>query len=207
MNEKTLWYIADPMCSWCWGFAPVIEAVRRNYCNFLKIELLLGGLRPGTKQTIASAQREEILHHWKAVKRATGQSFRFEGAMPEGFIYDTEPASRGVVAMSLINPEVIFPFFESTQFAFYAEQKDVTKPEILVQLATDIGIDAKSFLRVFESDEAKHQTSIHFDKARRWGVHSFPTVIVQNASGYSILNRGYCSLEALCLQLDDWLKM
>lgn len=207
MNEKTLWYIADPMCSWCWGFAPVIEAVRRNYCNFLKIELLLGGLRPGTKQTIASAQREEILHHWKAVKRATGQSFRFEGAMPEGFIYDTEPASRGVVAMSLINPEVIFPFFESTQFAFYAEQKDVTKPEILVQLAADIGIDAKSFLRVFESDEAKNQTSIHFDKVRRWGVHSFPTVIVQNASGYSILNRGYCPLEVLCLQLDDWLKM
>jgi len=188
MNEKTLWYIADPMCSWCWGFAPVIEAVRRNYCNFLKIELVLGGLRPGTKQTIASAQREEILHHWKAVKRATGQSFRFEGAMPEGFIYDTEPASRGVVAISLINPEVIFPFFESTQFAFYAEQKDVTKPEILVQLATNIGIDAKSFLRVFESDEAKNQTSIHFDKVRQWGVHSFPTVIAQNASGYSILN-------------------
>lgn len=207
MHEKILWYIADPMCSWCWGFAPVIEAIRWNYCNFLKIELVLGGLRPGTKQTIAPVLREEILHHWKAVERATGQSFRFEGAMSEGFIYDTEPASRGVVAMSLINPEIIFPFFESTQFAFYAEQKDVTKPEILAQLAADIGIDAKSFLRVFESDEAKNQTSIHFDKARRWGVFSFPTVIVQNVSGYSILNRGYCPLEALCLQLDDWLKM
>ena len=62
------------------------------------------------------------------------------------------------------------------------------------------------FLRVFESDEAKNQTSIHFDKVRRWGVHSFPTVIVQNAVGYSILNRGYCPLEPLCIQLDDWLK-
>ena len=206
MNEKTLWYIADPMCSWCWGFAPVIEEIRLSYRNFLKIELLLGGLRPGTKQAIAPAQREEIMHHWKAVKRVTGQSFRFEDAMPEGFIYDTEPASRGVVAMFLINPEVMFPFFRSIQSSFYVEQKDVTKLEILMLIAADIGIDAKLFLRVYESDEAKKQISIHFNKVRRWGIHSFPTVIVQNAAGYSILNRGYCSLEALCVQLDDWLN-
>jgi len=206
MNEKILWYIADPMCSWCWGFAPVIEEIRLNYRNFLKIELVLGGLRPRTKQAIAPAQREEILHHWKAVNRATGQSFRFEDAMPEGFIYDTEPASRGVVAMFLINPEVIFPFFESIQSAFYVEQKDITKPEILMRLAADMGIDAKLFSRVFESDEAKNQISTHFDKARRWGVHSFPTVIVQNTACYSTLNRGYCPLEPLCIQLDDWLK-
>ena len=99
-----------------------------------------------------------------------------------------------------------FPFFRSIQSSFYVEQKDVTKPEILMQIAADIGIDAKLFLRVYESDEAKKQISIHFNKVRRWGIHSFPTVIVQNAAGYSILNRGYCSLEALCVQLDDWLN-
>ena len=65
------------------------------------------------------------------------------------------------------------------------EQKDVTKPEILMQIAADIGIDAKLFLRVYESDEAKKQISIHFNKVRQWGIHSFPTVIVQNAAGYS----------------------
>ncbi len=94
MHEKILWYIADPMCSWCWGFALVIEAIRWNYCNFLKIELVLGGLRPGTKQTIAPVLREEILHHWKAVERATGQSFRFEGAMcrKDSFMILSQPA-------------------------------------------------------------------------------------------------------------------
>lgn len=208
MNGKTLWYIADPMCSWCWGFAPIIKEIRSNYCcTTLKVELVLGGLRPGTKQTIAPAQREEILHHWKAVKQATGQSFRFEGAMPEGFIYDTEPPSRGVVAMSLINSELIFPFFESIQSAFYIEQKDVTNPEILAQLASKIGIDMKLFLQVFKSDEAKNQVSIHFDKVREWGVNSFPTVAVQSAAGYSIINRGYCPLDILRLRLDDWLNI
>lgn len=204
--NKILWYVADPMCSWCWGFAPVIEAIRKDYSNSLKVKLVLGGLRPGTKQPIAPTQRKEILHHWNAVKRATGQSFCFDGAMPEGFVYDTEPACRGVVTISLINTEVVFPFFKLIQSSFYVEQKDVTRPEILVQLAVEEGIDSDLFLRTFESDEAKTQTSINFEKVRRWGVRGFPTVIGQNALGYQVLNRGYCPLEVLCLQLDNWLK-
>jgi putative protein-disulfide isomerase len=206
MNERILWYIADPMCSWCWGFAPIVKAIRLNYSEHLKIEPVMGGLRPGTKLAMASEQRAEILSHWKAVNRRTGQPFSFEGAMPEGFIYDTEPSCRGVVAMSLINPELVFSLLESIQFSFYVEQKDVTNPRILAQLAGKIGIDMDSFLQVFESDEAKNKVSIHFNKVRRWGVNSFPTVAVQNAAGYSILNRGYCTLDALCLKIDGWLN-
>lgn len=206
MNERILWYIADPMCSWCWGFAPIVKAIRLNYSEHLKIEPVMGGLRPGTKLAMASEQRAEILSHWKAVNGRTGQPFSFEGAMPEGFIYDTEPSCRGVVAMALINPELVFSLLELIQFSFYVEQKDVTNPRILAQLAGKIGIDMDSFLQVFESDEAKNKVSIHFNKVRRWGVNSFPTVAVQNAAGYSILNRGYCPLDALCQKIDGWLN-
>ena len=65
----------------------------------------------------------------------TAQPFRFEGAMPEGFVYDTEPASRGVVAVSLINREAIFSFFKMVQSAFYVGQQDVTNSIVLSQLA------------------------------------------------------------------------
>ncbi len=206
MNGKTLWYLADPMCSWCWGFAPVIEAIRQNYRDHLNVELVLGGLRPGTKMPMGSVQREEILHHWQAVQHRTGQPFRFEGAMPEGFIYDTEPASRAVVTISTINPETIFPFFKAIQSAFYVEQADVTKPDVLALLAVSVGVDAQHFLQIFESDAAKNQTLAHFHKARQWGIHAFPTVIVQNVTGYSLLVSGYCPLEQLRPQLDTWLE-
>ncbi len=206
MNEKILWYIADPMCSWCWGFMPVIEAIRHEYGGRVKVELLLGGLRPGTKDPMQSTQREEIRHHWRAVQRMTGQPFTFEGAMPEGFVYDTEPASRGVVAVSIINPKVIFPFFKAVQFAFYVEQQDVTSAVVLAQLATSVGVDAQRFLEVFESDTAKRRTVDHFNKARRWGVHGFPAVVMQNAAGYSPLTTGYHSFKELRPKLDEWLE-
>lgn len=206
MSEKILWYIADPMCSWCWGFMPVIESIRHEYGGRLKVELLLGGLRPGTKNPMPSAQREEILRHWRTVQRTTGQPFHFESAMPEGFVYDTEPASRGVVAVSIINPKVIFPFFKAVQSAFYVEQQDVTNAAVLMQLATNVRLNAQRFLEVFESDTAKKRTLDHFNKARQWGVHGFPAVVMQNAAGCSPLTTGYRSFEELRPQLDEWLE-
>jgi len=205
MNEKILWYIADPMCSWCWGFAPIIKSIRLNYSEQLKIEPVMGGLRSG-KLAMASEQRAEILNHWKAVNEMTGQPFSFEGAMPEGFIYDTEPSCRGMVAMALINPSLVFSLLESIQFSFYVEQKDVTNPRVLAELAGKIGVDMDLYLQVFESDDAKKKVSIHFNKVRQWGVNSFPTIAVQNAAGYSILNKGYCLSDELFPKIDEWLS-
>jgi len=206
MNEKILWYIADPMCSWCWGFAPIIKEIRRNYSENLKIELVMGGLRSG-KLAMVSGQRAEILNHWKAVNERTGQPFSFQGAMPEGFVYDTEPSCRGVVTMSLINPSLVFLLLESIQFSFYVEQKEVTNPRILAQLAGKIGVDMDLYLQVFESDDAKNKVSSHFDKVRQWGVNSFPTIVVQNAAGYSVLNKGYCLPDELFQKIDEWLNI
>ncbi|SCX63227.1 DsbA family protein [Nitrosospira sp. Nsp1] len=205
MSERKLWYVADPMCSWCWGFSPVIEAIQREYGGRFEVALLLGGLRPGTKQPMPPTQREQILHHWRAVQQRTAQPFRFEGAMPEGFVYDTEPASRGVVAVSLINREAIFSFFKMVQSAFYVEQQDVTNSIVLSQLAARVGIDAQQFGQAFESDIAKRLTLEHFQKASQWGVHGFPTVIGQSGADYRLLNAGYCSLDELRPKLDGWL--
>lgn len=206
MSEKTLWYIADPMCSWCWGFSPVIEEIRNECGTLVKVELLLGGLRPGTKEPMPSSQREEILRHWHSVQRATGQPFQFEGAMPEGFIYDTEPASRAVLAVSRIAPDLTFPFLKTVQTAFYVEQQNVTSPGVLAQLATNVGLDAQSFSQVFESDAVKKLMLAQFHKARLWGVHGFPAVIGQSGADYTLLTNGYCSLEALRGKLGKWLE-
>ena len=76
------------MCSWCWGFAPVAEALIAQAREAgVPTRLVLGGLRSGSSALDASTRRY-ILEHWQAVAEATGQAFRFEGAMPDGFVYD-----------------------------------------------------------------------------------------------------------------------
>src|SRR4030067_3072696 len=127
----------------------------------------MGGLRRGTRDPATPQFREEILHHWREVHRRTGQPFAFEGAMPEGFVYDTEPPSRAVVVVGELNAEATFSYFKSVQAAFYAQQQDVTKADTLAALAEPHGVAAAQFLQRFHSEAEKQKRHMHFHQNRR----------------------------------------
>lgn len=202
MRAPILWYFADPMCSWCWGFSPVIEAVREAYGDRMKIALVLGGLRPGEIAPMTPAAREDILHHWHAVHDRTGQPFHFDGALPADFVYDTEPASRAVVTVGGIDPTLIFPLFKAIQTAFYAEGRNVTQPAMLAELAAGFGVDTDTFMRAFDSETARANTQAHFKHARQAGVRGFPTLIVQQDASLHPICNGYMPLDSVRTAID-----
>ncbi len=203
--QRILWYFADPMCSWCWGFSPVIGSIKDCYASRLKIVLMLGGLRPGTTEPMTVKSREEILHHWREVHRMTGQPFAFDGAMPEGFIYDTESPSRAVIAVGDIHPEAIFPYFKSVQEAFYARGLNVTQADTLANLAQDHHVEKAVFLERFDSEGIRLKTQTHFQVTRQSGVRGFPTVLLQAGTRAMLLTHGYRSFEDLQPAIDRWL--
>ncbi len=205
MRVPILWYFADPMCSWCWGFSPVIESVRDEYRERMKIALVLGGLRHETTPMTA-AQRDDILHHWHQVHARTGQPFRFENALPDGFVYDTEPASRAVAAVGGLDPALVFPLFKAIQAAFYAEGRDVTRPGVLADLVAGLGVDVAAFQSAFDSDAARSRTQAHFRQARQAGVRGFPALILQQDAQLHSVSNGCQSLDTVRAALDTWLN-
>ena len=202
MSAPLLWYFADPMCSWCWGFSPVIETLRDEYRERMKIALVLGGLRPGETAPLTAAGREDILHHWHQVHARTGQPFRFENALPPGFVYDTEPASRAVVTVGGLDPTLIFPLFKSIQSAFYAAGRDVTQSGVLADLAAELGVDATAFLQAFDSDAARAKTQAHFRQARQAGVRGFPALILQQDTRLQTVSNGCQPLDTVRAAID-----
>src|SRR3990167_3885978 len=92
-----LLYVMDPMCSWCWGFAPVLAALAEQAAAAgVPMHLVVGGLRK-EQAALDPAGRVRILAHWQAVNASTGQMFNFNEGLPEGLVYDTEPACRAFV--------------------------------------------------------------------------------------------------------------
>ncbi len=63
MSERNLIYLADPMCSWCWGFSPVIAGIKQRFGDALPIRLIIGGLRPGTTKPLDDAGKRTIREH------------------------------------------------------------------------------------------------------------------------------------------------
>ncbi|MEF2549818.1 DsbA family protein [Aurantimonas sp. A2-1-M11] len=192
-------YFADPMCSWCWGFAPTIARIRETYGDALPIRVVMGGLRPGTEEPMTAASRSEIRHHWEHVQERSGQAFDFGFFDREGFVYDTDPAARAVVAVRAEDRSLELPYLERVQRAFYAENRDVTQPEVLADLAAEMGLEREPFLMRHGSEAVRDATRLDYATSRNAGVQGFPTLVVgPNAEGtYTLLTHGYRSPDEL----------
>lgn len=201
-----LLYVMDPMCSWCWGFAPVADAlVEQARAAGLPLHLVVGGLRTGSAALEPSARRY-ILEHWQAVKDTTGQSFRFDGALPDGFVYDTEPACRAVVAARSLDPDIAWRLVKDIQQAFYLEGRDVTQASVLAELAENAGLPKIEFAEAFDSAEQLAATASDFSWVQDLGIAGFPTLLAERNGQLALLTNGYQSLEQLSPLLSRWLE-
>ncbi|HGY9624981.1 TPA: DsbA family protein [Pseudomonas putida] len=205
MSARLL-YVMDPMCSWCWGFAPVAEAlIAQARAAGVPTRLVPGGLRSGSSALDASTRRY-ILEHWQAVAEATGQAFRFEGAMPDGFVYDTEPACRALVAARELDAERAWPLLAAIQQAFYEQGVDVTRAPQLVELAEQVGFDRARFAEAFSSADTRAATAADFSWVQDLGIAGFPTLLAERNGQLALLTNGYQPLERLQPLLGRWLQ-
>jgi putative protein-disulfide isomerase len=200
-------YFADPMCSWCWGFSPVMQALRERTAEILPIRLVMGGLRPGTTSAMPEAARRELVGHWQEIHHLTGQPFSDGLIASEGFVYDTDPAARAVVLARRTNTDVALDYLARVQAAFYAESRDVTKNTVLSDLAGELGLDCEAFAAGLEDEALKSETWRDYALSQRAGVTGFPTLIVgPNADAtFTPVSRGYQDSETVLAHVGAWL--
>lgn len=199
-------YVMDPMCSWCWGFAPVAQALaeQARACG-VEMWLVVGGLRR-ERMVMDSAGRERTLSYWRAVHDASGQPFDLEGGLPDGLIYDTEPACRALVAARDLDEPSVGALARRIQQAFYVERCDVTQAQRLVALAEDVGLARGAFAERFDSQAIRDATAADFNWARNLGIAGFPTLLAEHEGQLALLTNGYQPLTALQPLLTRWLE-
>jgi putative protein-disulfide isomerase len=195
-------YVADPMCSWCYGFGRSVDALLADPGRAAPIELtlIMGGLRPYTTEALAPARADEIFGHWRHVHEASGQPFAQapHTALHEpGFVYDTEPACRAVVSVRGLWPQQTFSYFSAVQQAFYAEARNVTRSEVLADLAAGLGLPRTEFEQAFESQAMREATRQDFAQSQAWGIRGFPTTIALHDDELRLVASGYLPIAAL----------
>ncbi|MBA3517971.1 MAG: DsbA family protein [Rhizobiales bacterium] len=208
MAEPNLIYVADPMCSWCWGFSPVIGQITERFGKALPIRFIMGGLRPGTTKPLDEAGKRTIREHWEHVHEASGQPFNMDFFERDGFVYDTEPASKAVVVARRSAIEKGLACLRLVHAAFYAENRDVTNEEVLADVATEVGLDREQFMNAFRSDEATQETWADFGIGQRAGITGFPTLLAGagDRAEYAIVTQGYQPADRIVPVLERWLQ-
>ena len=208
-DQHHLIYFADPMCSWCYGFSPVIDAVQQRYGESLPVHLVLGGLRAGASEAMDPEGMASIRGHWEHVHELTAQPFDWKFFARDRFVYDTEPACRAVVVLRREGPVTALAALRRLHEAFYAENRDVTHEQTLADIAGELGVDPAVFLADWRSAEAIERTAHDFALTQGSGVQGFPTLIAGHTNGdaYSLITNGYQPVEAVTETLERWLSM
>jgi putative protein-disulfide isomerase len=194
--------IADPMCSWCYGFGQPLGAVLADPRDTapLQLALVMGGLRPYTTEPLAAGRADELFGHWQHVQEASGLPFApapHTALHEPGFVYDTEPASRATVAVRSHWPQHVWRYFKSVQHAFYAEGRNVTRPEVLADIAQAQGLPRADFATAFASEAVRDATRRDFAQSQAWGVRGFPALLAEAGGQLHLVANGYLPEDAL----------
>lgn len=194
-EEDTLIYIGDTMCSWCYGFANNLDAFVAAHPE-LKVRLVQGGLRPNNVEQITD-MADMLKSHWVEINERTNQPFSYDILADPDFIYDTEPASRAVVVVRMIDSSKEFAFFKAVQMAFYRDNKKTDDINTYLDIAKSLGIDTDKFTTLFDSEEAKYNTKADFQLSAEMGVKGFPSTIIKKGKEFFMLSNGFRDLADL----------
>lgn len=205
-STSRLIYIMDPMCSWCWGFSPVLQALAEQAAaKGVGLTIRAGGLRPNEKIGLTSNKADYILGHWRAVQERTGQPVTLEGALPEGFIYNTEPGDRALVTARNLDASKLWSFVKLLQQSFYVDLQDITQAQVIVNLAEQAGYSKKDFAQAFDGAQMRQATVEEFEWVANLGISGFPTLLAEHKGQLALLTNGYQPLEPLAELLGRWL--
>lgn len=203
--QEKLIYVGDPMCSWCYGFAPQLEKLVDQHGLEMDVELVTGGLRPYFDKPI-SEMKDFLSHHWQDVNKASQQAFNYGILDRTDLLYDTEPACRAVVVVRHMDAEKEFKFFKMTQEAFYYHNKDLGLVESYDFILDTLDLDKELFGKRFHSDEYKELVKKDFQRASDLGVQGFPSLLLKSGDKLVVLARGYTSAEQINTAITAALK-
>lgn len=209
-STATVHYVGDPMCSWCWGLSPELQAIARQcQSQGLGFSLQVGGLRAGGGDVWNSAFKTFLRNEWQHIQQVTAQPFGYSLLDLAEFNYDTEPACRAVVAFKQLQADSLaqLAFFAAVQHHFYVTGADPKQAEFYRSPCEMAGINYAQFLEVFLAPQTAHATAEEFKRCRNWGVRGFPSLLLEQHGKIQHLASGYVTSAALFEKITALLKV
>jgi len=200
--SPTIYYVVDPMCSWCWGFAPVWREFVSEIPESVAVVDLMGGLAPDNEAPMDSAMRQYVQDAWGAVKARTGAEFNFEFWNKCEPKRSTYPACRAVIAAGEQASGARSLMYDAIQRAYFLEARNPSDAEALECVAGEIGLDRKQFTEDLGSDHINRIFQLELESVAKLGVSGFPTIVVKRESPgeparYDLLTSGFSDIDVL----------
>lgn len=190
----------DPVCTWCWGSEPVVRALETRFGSQVKIEYVMGGL---VKDIFAfydsfndiggdpDRSNRQIALHWLEASKRHGMP-----VMVEGFNLfskenpSTYPQNIAYKAAQLQDAKKADRFLRRLREASAAEAKITSSMEVLIELASETGLEISQFVSNFTNGKAEEDFKEDLHLTAKFNVRGFPSFLIKYGDKTMML-RGY----------------
>jgi len=196
--DKTLFYVHDPMCSWCWGFEPVRQQLFNLLADKIKIRRLVGGLAPDSNAPMPEEMQAYLKQTWQRIQRTIpGTEFNFEfweKCQPRRSTY---PSCRAVIAARIQGQAYDELMSYQIQTAYYLEANNPSDDAILIKCAKALNLDVGRFESDLHSLSVNKTLSAELSLARMMGANSFPSLVVEKNNQWHLIPLDYQNAETM----------
>ena len=187
---KTLHYVFDPLCGWCYGAGAALGAVVD--ARVIQLRLWPSGLFSGDgARAMDDAFAAYAWSNDQRIERLTRQRFseryRSEVLSDRRQVFDSGPASVALTAVTQWQPERELEALEAIQRARYVEGRDVTRQDTLAAILEGLGL-RQAALRLTQPDASlldahRERVAEAQSMLRQFGARGVPTLIVEREGG------------------------
>ena len=191
MSSATLHYIYDPLCGWCYGAKPLVQAA----LAVLPVQAHGGGMMTGrNRQPVSPQLRDYVMPHDRRIAEYTGQPFGqayFEGLLRDhSAVFDSAPPIAAVLAAEALDGRGL-QLLGRLQTAHYLEGRRIADREVLLELARDLGLAVEAFAAALDRVTAT-ELDEHIKTSRallaKVGGQGFPTLVLERDGRYQLLD-------------------
>ncbi|NQZ83062.1 MAG: DsbA family protein [Colwellia sp.] len=194
MSASTLFYVHDPMCSWCWGHRPQWEQLQAALPESVSVKNVVGGLAPDSDEVMPIAQQQVIGGYWKKIEDMLGTQFNHDFWQQNIPRRSTYPACRAVIAARWQGAEE--KMIVAIQEAYYLKAKNPSDIETHIQLAAELGLNIDKFTADFSSEKLEKVFMQELQFSRNLPINGFPSMVLQHQDQVHVIPLDYKNFRA-----------
>lgn len=204
-----LFYFHDPMCSWCWGFAPTLSQLEQGlaleFGSELEIQYVLGGLAPDSDVPMPQELQHTLQQYWRRIHKLLGTTFNFdfwEQCTPRRSTY---PACRAVIAASNQGKEKVM--IDALQRAYYLRALNPSDISTHTQLAEELELDLEAFKEDITSAETEKELLKQIKLYKELSSKGFPSLTLQHNNTLTTIPINYKDPDAMLTLIKQTLSL
>jgi len=183
-----LYYVHDPMCSWCWGFAPVLKELLLRLPREVEVKRLLGGLAIDSDVPMPVEMQSMLQKTWQRIEQKIPNiKFNFDFWTTCQPRRSTYPACRAVIAARQQGERFDETMTKAIQKAYYQQARNPSDIKTLIELAEELNLDVEQFKQDIASVDMQQQLEAEIALSRELYAESFPSLVLQiGASNWTV---------------------